>query len=303
MPNEKTIIILSEKSSGSSACQNLLAKSANIRHVSTTRHFENETLYWVKAASLLGRPQLKMVDSEVPIVRKQARADLIALLRDNVDPNYEPPMNDETLVMEGWRLLCKHYSPIFLEKSPHHLCQWSALELITEHIRTIKDVDFILIGLIRNPMDTIYSQYQRWKSLPAEVEKQWLIAYQNLLKLKSILGDQLVMVRYEDMISSPQTLEPVFAFCDVIPSAAGGGYFHQQSLQKWRNDRLFGFTLSDEAVALAAQYGYQRSELANETHVLWPVAQTLARTAYVATKPVKTLVQHMLDKNKAMVGA
>ncbi|HYE74680.1 MAG TPA: sulfotransferase, partial [Blastocatellia bacterium] len=194
MAGEKCIIILSEKSSGSSACQNLLAKFANIRHVARTRHYENETLYWTKAASILGLPQLSMVDSEVPLPRQRAKAELISLLRDNLD-DYVPPDNDRQLIFEGWRSLCWKYSPIFLEKSPHHLCQWSALELIIECIKEVYDVDFLLIGLIRNPMDTAYSQFNRWRSRPEQVQKQWLTAYQNLLKLKQIVGEQLVIVR------------------------------------------------------------------------------------------------------------
>jgi hypothetical protein len=282
----KNIILLSEKSSGSSACQNLLAKMATIKHVSKTRHFQNETLYWTKAASILGKPQLKMVDSEVPIERDKARTDLISLLRDNLD-NYVPPDNDRELIMEGWRLICHRYSPIFFEKSPHHLCQWSAIELIIECIRELDDVDFLLIGLIRNPMDTIYSQYSRWKSPPDQVEKQWLTAYRNLLKLKEIMNNQLVIIRYEDMISSLDYMQPVFSFCEVATNAADNTYLHRKSLQKWKNDSIFGFSLSAEAVELAESYGYSRDSLINSAHPLWPIAMKVSRPAYLAVKPLK----------------
>ena len=147
------MIILSDKSSGSSACQNLLSEFADIRHVAQTRHFENETLYWTKAASTLGRPQQKMVASEVPIPMEKARSELIQLLRENLT-GFEAPSDDEALVMEGFRQLCKQHSPIFIEKSLHHLCQWSALELIVDATEKIDDVDFLLIGLIRNPRDS-----------------------------------------------------------------------------------------------------------------------------------------------------
>ncbi len=66
------IIILSIKSSGSSACQNLLSKFSQVSYVPKTRHFENETLYWTKAASVLGLPQVDMIDSEVPISKEKA---------------------------------------------------------------------------------------------------------------------------------------------------------------------------------------------------------------------------------------
>lgn len=301
MSNGKNIIILSEKSSGSSACQNLLAKSANIRHVAKTRHYENETLYWIKAAALLGKQQVNMVDSIVPFTRKQAKAGLITLLQDNLD-GYTPPADDEVLIREGWQRLCKQYGPIFLEKSPHHLCQWSALELIMEQMRTETNVDFLVIGLIRNPMDTIYSQYQRWKSPPAAVEKQWMIAYQNLLRLKGLIGDQLVLVRYEDMVLSSETLAPVFQFCEVTTNSTNTSYFHRQSIQKWKQDRLFGFTLSEEAIALAETYGYTKDELLNETHPLWPLTQRMARYAYLATKPARNVALNIIEKRASLAG-
>lgn len=301
MSNDKCVIILSEKSSGSSACQNLLAKFANIQHVSKTRHFQNETLYWTKAASILGKPQLNMVDSEIPIKREKARTELISLLKDNLD-NYVPPDRDEELITEGWRLLCKKHSPIFLEKSPHHLCQWAAIELIIECTREIKDVDFLLIGLVRNPMDTIYSQYKNWKSSPQKVQEQWRIAYQNLLRLKEIMGSQLVIVRYEDMVSSIDYLEPVFNFCEVTASAADNTYLHQKSLQKWKNDVLFGFSLSDDTIELAEKFGYQRDELTNEAYLLWPVVRKLSRAAYIAARPMKKFARNGLGKIKYILG-
>ena len=183
MSHKKCIIILSEKSSGSSALQNLLVKFAEIQHVSKTRHFENETLYWTKAASILDKPQLVMVDSEVPIERKKARGELISLLKDNLN-DYVPPVDDKELIIEGWRLLCNKYSPIFLEKSPHHLCQWAAIELIIECIRQVTDVDFLLIGLIRNPMDTLYSQFKRWGSRPEEVQETMAYRLSEFAKTK-----------------------------------------------------------------------------------------------------------------------
>ena len=295
MSNAKSIIILSEKSSGSSACQSFLAKFANVQHVENTRHYFNETLYWTKAASILNKPQTKMVDSEVPIGRNKAKADLVSLLNEDLN-DYRPPENDEDLVMEGWGLLCKKHAPIFLEKSPHHLCQWSAIELILDCIQRTSDVDFLLIGLIRNPMDTIYSQYSRWKSLPEHVEKQWCRAYENLGKLREIAGDRLVIIRYEDMVSSLEYLEPVFQFCEASANAADDSYMHKKSLQKWKNDKLFGFSLSDETIELAEKYGYQRDELVNDPHPLWPSIKIVSRSIYLAQKPFKSLARAVLRK-------
>jgi hypothetical protein len=280
----KCIIILSSKSSGSSACQNLLSKFADIRHVTTTRHFQNETLYWTKAASILGLPQRKMLDSEVPITPKRAKSDLIALLRDNLD-SYTPPKDERDLIFEGWHLLCKKYAPIFLEKSPHHLHQWSALELIVECMEILTDIDFLLVGLVRNPMDTLYSAFGRQKTPPEKNQTEWLIAYRNLLKLRNLVGDELVTVRYEDMVSSLSHLSPVFEFCEVKVEQADQGYLHKESIAKWKEDRRYGFTLSEEVIDLARMYGYKRQELANQSYLLWPVYRDLSRGLYRALEP------------------
>ena len=283
MADCKSIIILSEKSSGSSACQDLLEEFANARHVAKTRHFENETLYWTKAASILGRPQRKMVDSEVPIATEEARSDLITLLRENLD-EYQPPSDDERLIMEGWRQLCRKHVPIFLEKSPHHLCQWSAIELILEAVDKLEDIDFLLIGLIRNPLDTIHSHYRRWKSPCADVEKQWRAAYGNLLRLRDETGARLVIVRYEDMVSSIECMRPVFEFCEVELLSSMGNKLHRNSVNTAQNTPGFGFVLSEETRQLAEKYGYTREETANEPHLLWPLVSRSSRWVHLALK-------------------
>ena len=294
MPALKCIIILSEKSSGSSACQNLLAKFTDIKNITKTRHFENETLYWTKAASILGLPQLKMLDSEVPIDCEKSKTYLITLLCENIE-NYSPPNNDyKELIFGGWGLLCEKYAPIFLEKSPHHLYQWSALELIIECIEKLNNIDFLVVGLIRNPMDTIYSQFKRWKVRPEKLQYQWLIAYQNLLRLKNILGKKLVIVRYEDIVSSLTYLKPVLDFCHIIIDEADHNYLHQKSVLKWKSDKFFGFVLSDEVISLAKKYGYQTEDLANRSVTLWPIYREFARAFYkikrFAIKCVKGLI-------------
>jgi hypothetical protein len=291
----KCVIILSSKSSGSSACQNLLAKFADLKCVSKTRHFRNETLYWTKAASILGLPQKNMLDSEVPIPREKAKADLVTLLRDNLG-TYSPPDDDKELIFEGWKRLCHRYAPIFLEKSPHHLYQWSALELIIECMELLDDVDFFLIGLVRNPMDTLYSAFQRWRTFPEKLQYEWLVAYQNLLRLSEIVGDKLIIVRYEDIVSSLHHLQPVFDFCGVRTDDANHEYLHKKSIQKWKNDKFYGFALSEEVIRLAGSYGYDRDELLSEGSILWPVYRYVSRAFYKATRPGRKILSNMRQK-------
>ena len=65
------LFILSVKSSGSSILQRILAESLSGRLVEKTTHSENETLYWTKAASVLGLPQIQMENSQVPFRKER----------------------------------------------------------------------------------------------------------------------------------------------------------------------------------------------------------------------------------------
>lgn len=288
----KSILILSNKSSGSSAVQRLLAQAAHLKCVEKTRHYENESLYWVKAASILKRPQQNMLDSEVPIPQAAARQDLIQLLSDNL-PNYTPPNDDRTLIFEGWRHLCDRYEPVFLEKSPHHLLQWSALELIVECMERLENqVDFLLVGLVRNPLDTLYSAFRRWKTPPEALQYEWLKAYSNLRLLAEQVGDRLVIVRYEDLATSLAPLDPVFKFCGT-PPAPDARCLNRKSLLKWQEDPYFAFLLAPEVIELAQDYGYTTAQLTNSPWRFWPQYRDLARSAHQSTRWAKTLYFQM----------
>jgi hypothetical protein len=85
-----------------------------------------------------------------------------------------------------------------------------------------------------------------------------------LLKLRKLIKNKLIDVRYKDIVSSLKHLEPVFEFCDSTYRDVDDDLLHQQSLQKWKHDSRFKFTLSNEAVELAEQFGYERDELMND---------------------------------------
>ena len=295
--DSKCIIILSEKSSGSSVCQDLLATFADVKRVAKTRHYQNETLYWTKAASVLERPQIRMLDSEVPISPGRARKDLVNLLNDNLQ-TYSPPDDDRELIFDGWRLLCEAHRPIFLEKSPHHLVQWSAIELILEFMKMNPGIDFLFVGLVRNPMATIYSQFNRWKTRPEALQRQWITAYKNLLRLKNKVGEKVVIVRYEDIALSLSPLQPVFDFCNVRNDAVDRNFIHKRSISKWKNDKWFGFALGAEAMELAYEYGYRTEDLLNpnSNYRLWPAYREIGRAGY----KIRLLARGMVRKTFTM---
>lgn len=256
----RCIVILSDKSSGSSALQEYLVRFAGGRHVERTRHNEHETLYWTKAASLLGRPQEKMLDSEVPIAPEPARADLERLLRDNLGE--VPAVADpRELVYRGWRALCERFAPLFVEKSPHHLHQWSALELLFECMDSSPEIGFLAIGLVRNPIDVVYSSWRRWRAAPEANQHEWLRAARNLQRLAGLAGPRLRVLRYEDLIREPSRLDFVHEFAGVPRGPESRGFLHGDSLQKWRRDPGFRFQLAGDVRGLALQLGYRPEEV------------------------------------------
>ncbi|MAE35883.1 MULTISPECIES: sulfotransferase [Thalassolituus] len=285
----KCIILLSEKSSGSSIVQKFVTKYTHAKLLPNTRHYENETLYWTKAASLLGLEQHDMVDSEVPLSREYGKSELIKLLRDNL-PGYNPPEDEKELVHNGWSMLCKQYTPVLFEKSPHHLCQKAALDLICEQIERDKDNEYLIIGLIRNPMDTIYSQYDRWCSPPALVESQWLKAYTNLLELKKKLGNQMITVRYEDIAADNSTIQPIIKFCQDDIQIKYAQDIDNKSMSRWRNSKTYYHILSDETIQLASILGYDEEviSLKRSTYkkLLFSVVYPVRRAVYKKIKPL-----------------
>ena len=276
----KSIIILSTFSSGSSALLKFLARMPQVRHIAHTKHHEHETLYWAKAASVLKLPQIPMKGSIVPFSPKEGRSELIKLLQENLD-SYRIPDNDDELIFGGWKLLCEKFEPVFVEKSPHHLFQWSCLEIIQRCVDKHPKIGVLLIGLIRNPMDTLYSMWKRWRVAPEEHQSLLLIAYRNLLKLKESGRKDLVIIKYEDIVKDASCLKDVYSFIGNT-NDNGSKYFHEKSVSGWRKDQYWGFQLSPEALALAEQFGYERPQLTNEINgkkIIWPIYKLVKRNA------------------------
>lgn len=273
------VMLLSDKSSGSTALQDELAKHPAVNLVKATTHNENETLYWNKAAAVLGLPQVNMLNSQLPIGQRRAKQELIEFLKANLD-SYNPPADDERLVFEGWRKLCCHYGPIFLEKSPHHLHYWSALKLIAECDARYPEINFKFCGLVRNPVATLYSMWKRWQAVPEQQQYEWLRAYKNLLNFKSLVGDRLQIVRYEDLVNDRQTIKQLcdFAGIEWMPNIGRG--LRTSSVSRWRQDKMFGFQPSLEITHLSRELGYTSAELSADKRIAWPMYREVTRAAH-----------------------
>lgn len=275
-------LILSDKSSGSSILQTELLKHPSVRALAKTPHQEGETLFWNKAVALLGLRQERIAHSHVlPMEFSTARQALESLVTDNV-PGFMVPADDRALVFEGWRALATAHGPVFLEKSPHHLHYRDALSLILEAENRLPDLPFRFIGLVRDPMDTIYSMWNRWRVPPERSQHDWVRAYQNLLWLQEQVGERMVLVRYEDLISDRAQLRRVCALLEIDLVTGMGSGFSSGSVRAWRKDRGFGFQPASEVKELAHALGYPIMEPAASR--LWP----LRREFILATRRLRS---------------
>ena len=294
----KCIIILSTKSAGSSALQELLCNFGGGRHVQQTRHGEFETLYWTKAASILGLPQIKLPDSEVPIPRDRALQDLQALLTQNTT-GFELPADDNRLIFDGWRALCLAHAPVFVEKSPHHLHQWSCLQLMIEAVQTQPEIDFRFVGLVRNPMDALYSAWSRWRLPPEAFQQHWRTAYENLERFRGQIGDQLTVVRYEDFSSTGSTGSRLLNTLEIQATRDGADdYIHGAYRGRWKVDRGFGFQPNDAVVEVAHRFGYPAHDLTNKRSLTWPLRRVVSQATHrLISRPLalatRELRQHL----------
>lgn len=259
----QTVLLLSDKSSGSTALQYELLRHPSVKAVGYTMHNDHETLFWVKAAVLLGQEPVDFVEGRLPVRVAEARRDLLALLRENV-PGWTPPPHDEDLVFDGWRALCETHAPVFFEKSPHHLNSWAATSLLLRYALTT-DHDVRVIGLVRNPLAVLYSAWTRWLTPPRQRQAYWLRTYRNLLAVEALLGsDRVRMVRYEDLIADPvDELRAVTDWLGLAPEASVGTGLHARSAQKWTADEGFDLDLDPAVRAIAQRFGYSDEELHN----------------------------------------
>jgi hypothetical protein len=270
------MFILSTRSSGSSALQRRIAEVSQARSVAYSRHVNSdgdgrsviETLYWTKAASVLGMPQLSMPHSEVPIARRRARRDLEEFLRHNGIVVDGFPASVES-IFTAWDRLCLAQGPVLIEKSPHHLYQPAAIDLMERYAAWTTTVEVRFVGLVRNPMDVLYSSWRRFGIPPHEEEVHWRRAYDDLLALKDRHPRSVSVIRYEDLVSDETVLGPLLGAQFSTPSGAASSGFHGRSLLKWRADAGYRFAIADATRQLAHRFGYADAELWNTRAGPW----------------------------------
>jgi hypothetical protein len=274
---KKILMVLSSKSSGSSAMQHYLTFNYGAHFIPHSEHFEHESLFWTKAASILDLPQEPMYHSEVPIPPSQAMDGLADLLKKN---KIETTLSQQTRKEEFFELffkLCKNTGFPVVEKSPHHLFNASNIQLILDFKEYIAPrADVVLIGLVRNPIDTVYSAWTRWRYDCRAFEHEWFATYDNLRELKKKRNDVAVF-HYEEISRSTQKLDEFLECSCGLKKISDSYSFNEKSLHKWKRDGLFHYTLSEEVDKLARKLGYENEDLVLTKNVSlkWTIREIL----------------------------
>jgi hypothetical protein len=262
------VFILSMKSCGSSILQQHIVKVAGARVMAKTRHRENETLYWTKAASVLGLPQIPLENSQVPLPRAKAEEMLARLLRDNA-PDYRGTLSTESDFFAAWTAIVDAYPGLLVEKSPHHLYEPAVVDLMERYADQQTGFGVRFIGLIRNPTDMLYSSWRRIGIVPEREERHWIRSYKLLRSFHERRPDLVSLIRYEDLVRGEIDLVALLGLDGLKAQADSAKSFHSKSIGRWRKDRTFGYTPSDEARQLANDYGYTDEEVMNPCVDRW----------------------------------
>jgi len=255
------VFILSEKSSGSSFLWRVIKDTFSIPKYPSTSHFENETLFWTKAASVLSLPQVDMEKSEIPYTKARAEKEIVTFLNKNLQNGFNDILDKKT-IFESWKSLVIEYGPVFIEKSPHHLLQNSVIDLILEFKKEYEGIiDVKIIGLIRNPVHTIGSEIRRWGMDKDKAETQWVDTYNNLLRLTENLdGKELFVIRFEDFKNNPSEIrKEIVIFIDENFNSTSMQIENTRKTKSEKNQ--FAFNLQNETIKLGHKFGYTDNEL------------------------------------------
>jgi hypothetical protein len=262
---QRCYFLLSIKSSGSSVIQRQIAEMSDARLVEHTNHEENETMFFTKAASILGLPQYSLENSVVPYSARKARAEMRRLLVANL-PGWNGQLNSEQDIFAAWTALVRSHPEDLVEKSPHHLYQPSVIALMERYADATPEIDCRFIGLIRNPIATLYSSWRRFGVRPEREEVHWTRAYSNLLDFAERRPDLVTIVRYKDLVTGETDLASVLG---IKRRREPDEKLHSGALDKWLKDPGFGYTPSRETIAVAERYGFAPDELENPNAGSW----------------------------------
>ena len=97
---------------------------------------------------------------------------------------------------------------------------------------------YLVIAIVRNPLDVVYSAWRRFRYRPEQYQWEWVATYDNLEVASRLFGDRFVQLRYEDLVTGPTDLFDRVADLVGVPASTweDRGGLHGGSLRRWSTD-------------------------------------------------------------------
>lgn len=250
MSEARTTVLLSPKRSGSTAVFRMFQAHPGVGVAHVNPRLDNwEPNFWNFAAdAIAGEPArfVARVRESLPFLSGRA-----------------PERTQDAFAM--WDTVLDRLGPVVFDKTPKYLASTPGLTLLEAYIDSGRDVR--LIGLIRDPFDTIASQFELWHEAaphltPQAREQNWIDNVRRLEALAARRG--FPIIRYEDFARQPdQWGAKMFraAGLEVRPECWGhvqptnvgrAGSSNHPALRAWKPGR--------ELLELRARWGYADRE-------------------------------------------
>ena len=202
--NFKTIILLSNKRSGSTFVQNIFRNHANIKLFhSNQKQKVVECQFWSLSAELLN----KKISYEYYIdkIYQETKIDINSFCTEY--------LSNENDIFNLWEKILSYHDSNIFDKSPQYLSSKDCLRLINNYCRYSKRVK--LIFLIRDPRDVIASQYNLWKGDIKARELNLINKLDNFYYLKKLNGN-IYTIKYENFENNLiNEIRNLFEFCQI----------------------------------------------------------------------------------------
>jgi hypothetical protein len=91
------------------------------------------------------------------------------------------------------------------------------------------------------------------------------------LRFKELVGERLIIHRYENLVRNESALFKIFTFIGAQPPPVGNTALHVGSIERWRKDRHFAFQLDPAIIKFGESLCYKIDEMQGRKHLAWPL--------------------------------